>query len=237
MASTNKTQNYELSQYIGSDKPTYLGDYNADMLKIDTQMKRNADNVASVGATATTASETANTAIANASSAQTSADNAQTSANTANNTATTALQKANANEANISYIFSMFNLTNIKQYETSELTNVQNISTFNNCNLTLATNNDKSIYKLYGTITFGVSATGLFKIKISSTLLPETPYRVNNAGIVRIDNSNGLPSNAYYEVNTNGDIVITGYTNAIGITQIYLTPCIYFNKNFGDIEE
>ena len=36
MASTNKTQNLELSQYIGTDKPTYLGDYNSDMLKIDT---------------------------------------------------------------------------------------------------------------------------------------------------------------------------------------------------------
>ena len=28
MSSTNKTTNYNLSQYIGSDKPTYLGDYN-----------------------------------------------------------------------------------------------------------------------------------------------------------------------------------------------------------------
>lgn len=35
MASTNKTQNLELSQYIGTDKPTYLGDYNSDMAKID----------------------------------------------------------------------------------------------------------------------------------------------------------------------------------------------------------
>lgn len=41
MSSTNKTSNYELSQYIGTDKPTYLGDYNGDMLKIDGQMKSN----------------------------------------------------------------------------------------------------------------------------------------------------------------------------------------------------
>ena len=34
-ASTNKTTHYELSQYIGSDKPTYLVDYNQDMSKID----------------------------------------------------------------------------------------------------------------------------------------------------------------------------------------------------------
>lgn len=44
MSSTNKTANYQLSQYIGTDKPTYLGDYNSDMSKIDTQMKANADS-------------------------------------------------------------------------------------------------------------------------------------------------------------------------------------------------
>lgn len=44
MSSTNKTNNYDLSQYIGTDKPTYLGDYNGDMLKIDTQMKNNANS-------------------------------------------------------------------------------------------------------------------------------------------------------------------------------------------------
>lgn len=36
MASTNKTTHYELSQYVGTDKPTYLVDYNTDMANIDT---------------------------------------------------------------------------------------------------------------------------------------------------------------------------------------------------------
>lgn len=35
MASTNKTTHYELSQYVGTDKPTYLTDYNQDMSRID----------------------------------------------------------------------------------------------------------------------------------------------------------------------------------------------------------
>ena len=38
MASTNKTTYFNLSQYIGTDKPTYLGDYNVDMLAIDTTL-------------------------------------------------------------------------------------------------------------------------------------------------------------------------------------------------------
>ena len=28
MASTNKTTNYSLPQWVGSDKPSYLGDFN-----------------------------------------------------------------------------------------------------------------------------------------------------------------------------------------------------------------
>lgn len=35
MASTNKTNNIKLSQFIGSDKPDWIGDYNVDMGKID----------------------------------------------------------------------------------------------------------------------------------------------------------------------------------------------------------
>ncbi len=43
MAHTNATINYELSQFLGTDKPAWLVDYNGDMLKIDTVLKANAD--------------------------------------------------------------------------------------------------------------------------------------------------------------------------------------------------
>lgn len=51
MASTNKTTNYELSQFVGSDKPAWLGDYNQDMVKIDAGMKDNADDITTVNTT------------------------------------------------------------------------------------------------------------------------------------------------------------------------------------------
>lgn len=35
MSSTNKTTNYKLSQFVGGDVPSWLGDYNGDMAKID----------------------------------------------------------------------------------------------------------------------------------------------------------------------------------------------------------
>lgn len=52
MASTNKTATIELSQYIGTDKPTYLTDYNGDMLKIDNAIAADRDSIATVGNTA-----------------------------------------------------------------------------------------------------------------------------------------------------------------------------------------
>lgn len=39
MASTNKTQYYELGQFTGTDKPSWLADYNGDMVKIDLALK------------------------------------------------------------------------------------------------------------------------------------------------------------------------------------------------------
>lgn len=61
MGSTNKTTNYELSQYIGTDKPSWLNDYNNDMLKIDTQMKANATAAGNAQTTANTADGKADT--------------------------------------------------------------------------------------------------------------------------------------------------------------------------------
>lgn len=47
MTATNHTANYNLSQFTGTDRPTWLGDYNGDMAKIDAQLKKNADAIAS----------------------------------------------------------------------------------------------------------------------------------------------------------------------------------------------
>ena len=50
MTATNHTKNYNLSQFAGTDRPTWLGDYNGDMTKIDTQLKQNADDIKSATA-------------------------------------------------------------------------------------------------------------------------------------------------------------------------------------------
>ena len=60
MSSTNKTDNYQLSQFVGSDIPSILNDYNGDMRKIDTAIHNasvaggdNATAIAELNATTT----------------------------------------------------------------------------------------------------------------------------------------------------------------------------------------
>lgn len=120
MSSTNKTTYYNLSQYIGTDKPTYLQDYNGDMSKIDAAIHN-------VNGVATTANQNAGSAEAKAEQANTNVtalqgrvgavegtvsnlqdkdtaqdseiNNAKKLANGANTTANNAMQ--NANNANV----------------------------------------------------------------------------------------------------------------------------------------
>nr|DAK77857.1 MAG TPA: major outer membrane lipoprotein [Bacteriophage sp.] len=103
MSSTNKTTYYKLSQYIGTDKPTYLGDYNSDMSKIDAGIHEAEDK-------AVTASQNAGNAIARVgvvektvqsqtnaiTTLQTDVTGLKESVKTAQNTATEASQKADS---------------------------------------------------------------------------------------------------------------------------------------------
>lgn len=71
MSSLNKTPHYVLSQFGDSpdDKPSWRGDYTADMSRIDAQMYRNATDI-------TTATAAANNANATADQAKTASDDA-----------------------------------------------------------------------------------------------------------------------------------------------------------------
>lgn len=78
MASTNKTTHYNLDQYISTDKPTYLTDFNNDMSAIDTGMYNAQQKADSAYTLAGSADGKADTAITNAGQAQTDASTALT---------------------------------------------------------------------------------------------------------------------------------------------------------------
>ena len=62
MSHTNQTANYELPQFLGTDKPSWLNDINPSMLAIDTAIKSAKDTADGASTTATTANNTANNA-------------------------------------------------------------------------------------------------------------------------------------------------------------------------------
>lgn len=64
MASTNETDVLKLPQFIGTDKPSWLGDFNGAMLKIDTAVGKNIGDISNATTIANAAKATADEASA-----------------------------------------------------------------------------------------------------------------------------------------------------------------------------
>lgn len=103
MSSTNKTTYYGLSQYIGTDKPTYLGDYNSDMSKIDAGIHGAEDKATTASQNAGGAltrvgeiEKTVNSQTQSITILQTDVSGLKESVKTAQETATNGSQKANS---------------------------------------------------------------------------------------------------------------------------------------------
>lgn len=248
MASTNKTTNYELSQFIGSDKPAWLSDYNQDMGKIDAQMKLNADAATSASGTATSASTAIGdisnltttdktNAVAAINEVKTTADTAQSTANSANTTASGCRTDLNK-----------FNLSN-KAFltPTSNLGVVDSTLTV----MQFATDTTSSIYKLYGRVFISslTGITGTLSIKLGNTSLrPASAYEINTGVYIIVkDTNNNLIAvgSRNIKIDTDGSAYIVGdaqnpnyaFTLSGGISSLdfFLSPCLYFNSDFGDI--
>ena len=96
---TRSTTNYQLPQFNGSDKPTWLGDINGAFLAIDGAMHENAQNATEAKQTSINALAALNGALELAQSADTKATQALSTANSASATATAAAETASAASA------------------------------------------------------------------------------------------------------------------------------------------
>ena len=110
MSSTTKTTNYNLSQFADADKPTWRGDYNGDMLKIDRGMQCNANAAADAHTAATNAQNAADTNATAIAQVKTTADSAKA--------------KAEANESRITA-----NANEFHQYKTTTDTHLSTLDT------------------------------------------------------------------------------------------------------------
>lgn len=244
MSHTNSTTNYNLPQFIGTDKPTWLNDVNGAMSAIDTQMKANADSATSAGTSATTA----NNAIGTLSNLNTTTktdlvsavNEVNTNLGTTAGIATQAVTDAgNANTA-VTALANYLTLTTFTSYETgvdSFLVTNGTGTIPNGYKVYVAKNADGTVAKIYGTLGItnsSVNSVSTIKLNVDTGLRPETNILIIGQGITADDNANGQ-NNAMMEVtvNTNGTIEFSGYHFGSGC-QFLIMNGLIFLKDFGD---
>lgn len=264
MSSTNKTANYQLSQFTADDKPSWLGDYNSDNQKIDTALKsidskaESAEtNASNANSSATQALETANQANTKANGADTNATNALSLATTANDNASTAKTNAQtalqtANTAN--GLASSANST-AQNANTNATKALNGLNKFNLKNFKSYTKND--MVGINGLQITGDSAINIayddtatvFKIygEINVSLTPgqEGQVRLQNSPFrpaqdiqindVGLSNCGDTSAFVNMQIKTNGDIYILSWNPTGNIGQIGLFNILYFLDAFEQI--
>lgn len=239
MSHTNSTTNYNLPQFVGADKPTWLNDVNGAMSAIDTQMKANADSATSASTTATTAQTAVGTLANLETTAKTDTVSAINEVNTNTGTAqNTANQAYTAGTSALTKVTALEQALNLNSVHTCTVTKSSGITSIGSpTEVKCATNSDGSIFKLYGRIEIAIpSNTGNQYVTLTNTGLPtiDTAYTVEYS-IINYMNE-GFVNVKGFTVNTDGSITIAVSTAGSMSTYLryYLLPCVYFNKSFGD---
>lgn len=242
MSSTNKTTNYELSQFLGTDKPAWLTDYNTDMGKIDTGI-----HTAQTTATGADGKATANTTAIGTLSNLTTTDKSSvvaavnevnTSAGSAQNTANTAVNLANGADGKVTALVNKFDLSTHLDYTNSTMS-ITNATFLADSHLYVARNTDGSLFKVYGRIGCTLTGGSLTKPKVTlpnTGITVDSAYDIICAGFAYQANSvnDGVVPVTLTIKNNSIEIEFQGRTN--GQTQVMqLSPCLYFNSNFGDL--
>ena len=244
MSSTNKTPNYQLPQFINSDVPSWLGDFNDAMSKIDTQMKANdtkatgaSTNAENANSSATQALKTANQASITANGANTNATNALSAANTANDNANTAkqnaataLQTANSASGNASSALSMAQNANTNANNALNKINnwVSGTLVNDNINLHYNFNPDLKLIGFYGTHSGGDFPSGynLIGTLPESFPAPKEKRTINFAGIC----FEGTQSDqVILEIDTNRNVFI-GIPGGKTPEYVYLQTMVLTNE-------
>ena len=232
MSSTNKTTNYELSQFVGSDKPAWLQDYNTDMSKIDTGIHNAATtasgadgkadaNTTAIGDLTYLSTSTKNNLVAAINEVDGNADTAQGTANNASNTANAAKTTADG----------LVTFLNINTFATSTVTSSDSATITGS--VRNATNADGSLGKVYGGII--LTPANAPTITISTGLRPSSSITIQDLVILQdIGNNKEIYTrNVAIETNGNATIDIPSAFNGRAV-KIILPPCLLFIKDFGD---
>lgn len=239
MSSTNKTSNYELSQFVGSDKPAWLADYNQDMGKIDAGMHTNATAIETANGNITTNTNAIGT-LANLNTTiktdlVSSVNETYNIASVADGTAQAAATNANTAKTEADALTRYLAIT-----QNAKITPTISGGTVGNINdLRYALNADGTLGKIYGRYRFTANTTGNVTLTLpvpaltvanQFTITGACFYATLNDGSYNIINARDMV------VNTNGNCVITFANLSVGETvTVWLPACLYFFTDFGDV--
>ena len=252
MSATNTTTNYNLPIFIGSDKPAWLVDFNGAMNAIDAQMKNNADAIALKSpiltfndTTEIDFTRTGDVITANlASGVSDKVGRALVTPVAAPAADQLVAIDTNGAQAAMEIGSGLFNDSGTLKAIDLNLTDT-GVSSFTNlpsgvtasAQMNYAFNSDKSIGKLYGVPTFKKTSSGDTSYSIDTGIdVPATGeyYAISPAGICLSGTS--VIGGAYYEITTAGRLYLHCWLKGSSAnTYIYLFPCIYFFKDFGDV--
>lgn len=237
MSSTNSTTNYELSQFLGTDKPAWLADYNSDMGKIDAQMKLNADaaatadgkgdtNAAAIGTLANLTTTAKTNLVAAVNEVDTNADTAQETANTA-------VANAAANRQSIDGLISYLNLSS-----EVNLTLTASAGTTTISELKIRKNTAGTLYKFYGRCAVsGINGSGLLTITTSDTgLRPAEDITIGGNGLRwQVETGANATKWQTYTIHPDGTItfVLTRNSN-LASAEFYFFASLTYLENFDD---
>ena len=160
MASTNKTTHYDLPQWIGTDKPTFLGDLNGAFSTIDTQLY-----------TAVTNAENANN---NASSAAGAVSNMQNDVNSLKKwqtTASSAISGLQNSVTGLTPVISSASKLFTGQLSTY-LSSYSPVFATNNVNMRTITIGNLKFLNIYGGIAISYTGTPAISDVLNVALLP-----------------------------------------------------------------
>lgn len=234
MASTNKTTNYNLSQFVGSDKPAWLSDYNQDMGKIDTGIHNAATtataadgkadaNTSSIGTLSNLTTSVKNNLVAAINEVDANADTAQGSADAVG-------VIANSNTTKITNLENYFKITqngacNVTASGASILSASGDLRYASNANGTLG--------KIYGRIVLSTTSP-TFSFSFGTPFRPHSAITIDGVCLA-FDATENVQSVYKLSVATNGTVTCTITGSAAGRTIRLLFPaCVLFIQDFGD---
>lgn len=205
MSHTNSTTNYNLPQFVGSDKPAWLGDINPAMSAIDTAIK-NASDAATTASTGTTSNTSAIGTLSNLTTTEKS--NLVGAVNEVNSTLGTTVTQVGTNTGDIGNLQSSVNGVSSDLNSFMTKFNLNNITscdyaptgiTGDFSGIKLAQNSDGSVFKCYGSgylrnntnsninLTTTTQVTGLsgvygIKTNLKLNTAPSSAYVVSGCG-------------------------------------------------------